>query len=175
MKIILSLLLAVFTLTSFASAAPETKKASQKDEEIVAFLIVLNNNEIAAANKVSEKTVNKNVGSYARLMTKDHKQNLNETLKLSKKTQLQPLKTETVIALEQKGKDEIIVLSPLNNTAFEKAYIDAMVKGHAEALVVIDEKLKVVTNPALKKHLTATRTHVVHHLEKAQAIQKSLS
>ena len=47
-----------------------------------------------------------------------------------------------------------------------------MVKGHTEALNMIDSQLvKSVKNDTLKEHLTETRTHITAHLEKAKQLQ----
>lgn len=156
------------------TATQSTAQSAQKDREILGFLIVLNTNEIAAAKTVAGKSVDKDVSDYATLMIEQHTQNLKDTLTISQETKMEPLDTAEVVTLKAKGKNELTVLMPLNNVAFEKAYIDAMVKGHTDALAAIDMQLKEVTNPELKKHLTATRAHVIHHLEKAQEIQKTL-
>jgi len=184
-KSILTIAILLATSTSFAldtpDAAAKTSKASaqtqasQKDKEIVAFLIVLNKNEIAAAQVALHKEVNSKVKAFATLMTTQHTQNLEETLKLSADDKIQPHDNAMVLSLKKAGKKELGVLTPLTGTAFEKAYINAMVKGHADALVIIDKQLTQVTNPDLKKHLIATRAHVVHHLEDAKAVQKDLA
>jgi putative membrane protein len=54
--------------------------------------------------------------------------------------------------------------------------MNAMVKGHTEALNMIDTKLtQEVNNGDLKDHLEKTRHHVQMHLDKAKKIQASLS
>lgn len=169
-KIFLFLAMALVGFSSFAA----TEEASSKDSEIVAFIMVLNKNEIAAADLTKHKKANKAVEGYADLMIKEHSKNLMDTEKLSKEQKIAPVDSEMVVSLRNKGEEEITTLTPLVGKAYEVAYIDAMVKGHTDALASIDTFLKEVKNPELKTFLEGTRTHVKHHLAKAQAIQKEL-
>jgi putative membrane protein len=57
---------------------------------------------------------------------------------------------------------------------FETAYLDAMIKGHNEALAMIDSKLLTAAKlDAVKKHLTDTRTHIAMHLEQAKKLREN--
>ncbi len=77
--------------------------------------------------------------------------------------------------LRVKGAGELAAIVPLDGDAFEKAYIETMIKGHMEALDMIDSQLlKNAENAALKKHLTETRTHVAAHLDEAKKIQSGM-
>jgi len=171
MKKIFLFLSMCFTLSSgFATAETTTSK----DPEIVAFMVVLNKNEIAAADLTKQKTVNKDVKKYAALMSKEHNKNLSDIEKLSKKQNIKPVDSDMVVSLQDKGKEELNTLNALVDKAYDTAYIDAMVKGHTDALANIDSFLKEVTNPKLKTYLKDTRSHVKHHLAKAEVIQKEL-
>jgi putative membrane protein len=174
MKKIVFLLSMIFAWIGVANSSDN--QASPKDEEVVYFLITVNNNEISAANLALQKAVSEPVKTYADLMVKDHTKNLADTIAISKNEDIKPLESEQVIVLKDKGKEEIVTLSPLTNTEFEKAYINDMVNGHAEVLSFIDTLLlKEVSNPQLKNHLIATREHVVHHLDAAKEVQKELN
>ncbi|MDX1838615.1 DUF4142 domain-containing protein [Legionella taurinensis] len=185
-KLILSLCL-MFSLPALAlndssnqdttsSAAHVANQAQNRDTEIIAFLIVLNNNELAAAKKAFEKNLNQSVSYYAKSMQKDHSSNLADTLRIVSEDNLRPAQTALVASLKQEGKKELDSLSALSNEAFQKAYIDAMVKDHTKALLIIDNHyLKQVTNPQLKNHLELTRKVVNHHLHMAKTIQKEMN
>ncbi|MBA2711411.1 MAG: DUF4142 domain-containing protein [Tatlockia sp.] len=160
--------------TTSTSATSATQDEKQKEGELIAFLVVLNQNEIAAANEARKKNIKSEVKSYADLMKTDHTKNLNDTLELSKQNNLEPKSTPMIDSLKRKGEEELVVLAPLDSTGFENAYIDAMVKGHEEALMVIDNNfMNSVKNPTLKTHLETTRSHISTHLEKAKELQKN--
>ena len=103
---------------------------------------------------------------YARMMEKEHGDNLAKTQSLGS-----PADGSDVQALKDKGAKELQTLDAASGEAYEKAYIDAMVKGHQEALDAIDNKMiPAATTDVVKQHLTDTRTHVAAHLDKAKAI-----
>ena len=77
-----------------------------------------------------------------------------------------------VFKLIKEGMFEMKV-GPTTQFSISKAYIDAMVKGHTEALAVLDNKLiPKATTQAVKDHLAATREHVAHHLERAESLAR---
>jgi putative membrane protein len=146
-----------------------------KDGEVIATLITINKNEIAAANLAEKKQISPMVKNYAKLLHKDHSQNLNNTIKLSHKINERPEQTEGVIALRKHGQEEMATLQPLNGQKFEVAFINDMVKGHQAALDKIDNTLlQNAHNPQLKRHLQMTRNKVAQHLQIAKKIQSQL-
>lgn len=152
-----------------------TAVQKQTDARILGGMIVLNKNEISLAQLAQQKTNNPAVRNYALWMEKAHSQNLNETLKLSQQLGLHPMEGDVARMLQQKGRQEMKTLSRLQNGAFDKAYIAAMVKGHQAALHLLDDKLiKLAVNPALKHQLENTSHHVNEHLQKAKAVQNTL-
>jgi putative membrane protein len=158
------------------AADTATKEQKQKDGEIVAFLVTLNKNEIAAAKQAMKKSKTASVKQYATMLNKQHTQNLADTLKVSKKIGIAPNNTAAVVQLQQNGKEELVGLAALKGNEFEKAYIDAMVKDHTDALNLIDNNLLVnVTNPDLKAQIEATRPHIAAHLQEGQTIQTQLN
>lgn len=147
----------------------------QKDGEIIAWLIVLNQNEIDAAKQVANKNVTPIVKKYAHMMQTDHSKNLHDTMALSHKIGEKPVQTDDVITLKQQGKNDLASMKQLPDQKLQKVYIDNMVNGHEQAIKGIDQKLAVVSNPELKQHLEATRTRVQAHLKDAQGIQQQLN
>ena len=147
----------------------------QKDAETIAWLIVLNKNEITAANAVTKRKVDPMVRDYARWMIREHNKNLRETERLSNRLNIKAMNTNAVMALKEKGKQQMASMKPLKGEEFEVAYIDAMVTDHGDALQKINnEILENIHNPKLRQHVMVTRTHIQHHLEKAKEIQNKL-
>jgi putative membrane protein len=78
---------------------------------------------------------------------------------------------------EQKAKAEAkrAQLQGLEGEAFARAYIDAMVTDHAEALTMLDSMLiPAASDEAVRNHLTMTRQHVQQHHDRARQIQTQL-
>ncbi|MDP1603280.1 MAG: DUF4142 domain-containing protein [Legionella sp.] len=146
------------------------------DARILATVIVLNKNEIAAAQEAQRKSSNPAVRSYAALMIREHSRNLQETRNLAQKLGVRPEEGSAAILLHKKGQHELAMLSGLQGRAFDKAYIGAMVKGHSEALHLIDQKLlPQAYNPAVRRHLEILRSHVLMHLQQAKLVQQEIS
>jgi putative membrane protein len=64
-------------------------------------------------------------------------------------------------------------LSAKSGADFDKAYIDAMVKGHTRMLKIMEDE-ESSSDADLKDFATKTSDTVKMHLGKAQDIQKSL-
>lgn len=161
--------------TSNPSQVSSQQAKKNRDTEILGFLIVVNNNELAAAKKAMEMNLNRSVQYYAKSMQKDHSKNLEDTLRIAQENKLRPMQTALVVSLQQEGKKELGALSGLSNDAFQKAYIDDMVKDHTKALLIIDNHfMKQVANQQLKAHLQKTRKVINHHLHMAKTIQKEM-
>ena len=145
------------------------------DAEALAWVMQVDNNEINAAQEAQKKKISQPVMGYAKMLEKEHSDNLQKTKDLSQSMSEMPAETQAVEDLKAKGKDMLSSLSPKDGMDFEKGYIDAMVKGHTEALSMLDNQL--IPNAkidALKNHLTETRQHVAMHLDRAKELQGNM-
>jgi len=174
--------ISIFATSSYAANSSDTTSPqvgnaqTQKNGEIIAILMAVDKNEIAAAKEALKKDTTPAIKQYAQMLKTQHTQNLNAVLKLSKKIDVAPIETATVTSLQKEGAKKLVSLSALKGKAFEKAYIDTMVTGHTAVLKMLDDDLlKNVSNPSLKKLLLATRPKIESHLQKGQTIQKSLN
>lgn len=183
LSLLTSMVVGFFVVSVDSYAAMHTKATPvvtshaqmQKDGEIIAVLIAVDKNEIALAKEALKKQITPAIKQYARLLKRQHTQNLNETLRLSKKSGIAPIDTALVTVLQQDGAKGLVSLSTLNGIAFEKAYIHAMVKGHTQVLKIIDhDLLKHASNPLVKNLLLTTRPHIDAHLQAGKVIQKEL-
>ncbi|MDQ3336600.1 MAG: DUF4142 domain-containing protein [Myxococcota bacterium] len=145
------------------------------DAEVLGFLVAINENEILAAAEAEMKKPRAEVLAYAAMLQKEHAMNDEQTMMLGKKIKIQPVETTAVDNLRVKGAKELGMLVPLAADEFATAYIAAMVKGHAEVLEMIDNKLMpAAKNAGIKAHLTKTRGQIAKHLEEAKRIQAGL-
>lgn len=140
--------------------------AQTGDPLALGLLGAVDEHEIAAAKQAQDKGVTGDVLDYAKMMEKEHGDNLAKTRSLGTLSD-----APDVQAMKDKGAKELQTLDAASGEAYEKAYIDAMVKGHQDALDAIDGKMMpAASTDAVKQHLTETRTHVAAHLDKAKAI-----
>jgi putative membrane protein len=155
------------------SANPEAGAMKPNDAEIVATVLAVDSNEMAAAEIAKKKKgLSKEVTKYSKMLHEQHQEDAKKYHKFAKKEKLNMVETQEVKDLRSKGSDEATALSSKDGKEFEKAYIDAMVQGHTEALETIDNKLiPNAQNAELKKMLNETRTHVSTHLEQGKRLQ----
>lgn len=159
--------------TNGQSANSQQAQNSQ-DGDVLAWLIVLNQNEITAANAIQKRNVSPEVKKYANMLDKEHSKNLKDTLNLSRKTGEKPTPNDESQSLKLKGKQELTSMKPLKDKEVEIIFIDTMVQGHSDALNKLDKDIPNVKNSQIKQHLEVTRDHIAQHLEAAKNIQNQL-
>ncbi|HZF98395.1 MAG TPA: DUF4142 domain-containing protein [Pseudoxanthomonas sp.] len=142
---------------------------TEQERAALGVLNAVNELEIAASNQALKNNVSAPVAEYARMMVDEHTANHAETSAMNPQMDAQ-------MANEQKTKGDAVLqnLSGQTGAGYEKAYIEAMIKSHTDALATLDTKLiPAATTPAVVTHLQATRASVAAHLERAQALQTS--
>ncbi len=156
--------------------APRMNSRQQRDDaEVLAMVIAVDLNEVLAASEAQKENISAPVMAYAKMLHQMHGVSMTKTMQLGEQIGVTPVITPSVEALQKKGAGELAALVPLDGAAFERAYLAAMVKGHAEVLGMIDSKLmKTADNKAVKDHLTKTRGAVADHHAKAKALQSDL-
>jgi predicted outer membrane protein len=155
------------TATAEPPPAAEASVPAADDSLALGLLAAVNEHEIAAGQQAESKKVSAPVLAYAQMMIKQHGENLAQTKALGTLAS-----TPEVQAMKDKGKSELDALGQKSGKDYETAYIDAMVNGHTEALGLIDGRLlSLASTGPVKDHLTATRGHVVTHLEEAKKLQ----
>ena len=150
-------------------------KEGIEDRQIIDVIMTIDKNEIALAKEVSKKGGNKKVELFAKYLIRQHERNLDHLIKLAKEVGLEPLSSPLSTTLAADGQEGLKKLSALNGKEFDKAFIDAMVKGHEAGLALIDSNLsKNATNPHLKTFIGHTRAMVDDHFHKALRLQKTV-
>src|SRR5688572_4302600 len=106
--------------------------AAQGDAEALAAVMAVNDHEIKAAAAALQKGVDGDVKDYAQLMVKEHGLNQTQVKQVSTQSGIEPAETEKVKAMKQAKQAERDAMGKLAGEQFEAAYVDAMVKDHAE-------------------------------------------
>jgi len=141
--------------------------ANPDEAAALGVLNAINEHEIATSEQALAKGVTGPVADYARMMIDQHGQNRTQTSALGPDADAQDAQAQ-----RQKAEQERSTLDQLEGEAYSKAYVDAMVKGHTEALAALDQKLiPAAEREEVRRHLTTTREHVAQHLEQARALQ----
>jgi putative membrane protein len=142
------------------------------DETTSTFLVKAANGglaEVKLAQLAKDKATNTAVKEFAGMMITDHG-GANEKVKQLAAGRNVTLPAEPG-ADEQKKADE---LSRKSGADFDKAYTDAMVKGHKETLDMFKNASAKVTDADVKSFIDNTIPVIEHHLQRIQEIKKSL-
>jgi putative membrane protein len=143
--------------------------------QIINIMMAVDKGEIAAAQQATQKKVSPAVDLYAKYLIQQHQRNLEELTQLAKQLRLEPQESAISTSLVNNGKHDLKAQDELQDNAFDKAFIAAMIKDHQAGLELIDTKLIPQTkNPQLKVFVEQFRKMVAEHLEKGREVQKTL-
>ena len=146
-------------------AAASTSSATSESAAL-GVLNAINAHEIAAGEQALGKGVKGDIAAFAQVMIDQHTENRQKTLALNPDAS-----ASDAVAQQRKGEAELAALDARSGEDYARAYVDAMVKGHAEALDALDTRLiPAATSEQVRQHLTTTRGHVAAHLEQAQRL-----
>jgi putative membrane protein len=147
---------------------PGNAAGAPAESAALGILNAINEHEIAAGRQALDKKVEGKVAEYAQMMIDEHTANKKATSSFA-------VNASDVEASEQmrKGEAHLQDLAKKEGSDYSRAYIQAMVSGHTDALSMIDQKLiPAATTPEVQAHLRQTRERVEKHLELAQALQE---
>jgi putative membrane protein len=155
-----------------ATAPAPAPQPAAGDTIALSTLRAVNKHEIAAAELAQSKSVDAATMDYAKMLEKDHKANLEKVEEISKLTKTPLAESPDIKVLEDQTKSERERLAKLDGPAFQTAYLDAMIAGHADVLGKLDAKLLPgASDVAVQQHLRATRESVSRHLDKAKQLR----
>lgn len=151
-----------------APAPPPSPGAS------LAWVAALDEHEIAAVEQAHGR-LGPAAREYARMLHREHSENLAAARALSSGGHLiAPEMTTEVHGFVGKGKAILEELAASPRAGYERAWLQAMVDGHAEALAVLDTRLiPAAKDEPLRNFLNNTRDHMAMHLERGRALLES--
>jgi len=145
-------------------------QAQGGDQAFVTKLAGVNMAEVELGTLAKDKASSKDVKAFAQRMIDDHRKAGNELKAVADRTHLAWPTSLPADAVALKDK-----LSKLSGTAFDHAYVDAMVMGHGEALSEVKTEAQSGTNPDVKAWAMKASSTVQAHLTHAQHLQQEHS
>lgn len=159
----------------FAKSTESTKKITPAEIGTLATIAAIDKNEILVSVVAVNKKTDAGVTDFAKMMIDQHGSNLTQILEMANKMHAIPLMGGEAKTLTLDGKKAMVKLGGLEGNQFDKAYVNAMVKGHQAALNLIDHQLmKTAKSQKIKQFLTDTRAVVAEHLEHAKKLQETM-
>ena len=158
------------------SVAPATlSPADMAQVRALAFIVAIDEQEVAAAEQARGKKIDPRIRAYADLLHEEHSANLDQTHALADSAKLVLKDDADVMALRSRGQADLERMAALDEDEYAQAYLAAMADGHADTLALIDEHLlPAAPRPELRQHLMLTRSHVEQHWQAAKELQSEI-
>jgi putative membrane protein len=163
------------TTPATPTAGTETPAEALTDAEIAHVVVTMNDLAIEEARMAKRRAANAAVRTFAERMITEHTTMNTKAKELFGRLGIVPADNAASRAMKDEHTTLADTMKDLEGAAFDKAYVDAQVKGHGSFLERIDAKLvPKAQNAELKAMLETARTDVSAHLEQARELQKQL-
>jgi putative membrane protein len=137
--------------------------------EVLSVIAAIDEHEIDASRVAADRTSSEALKDFAATLHKDHADNLAQAQALL--AGAATVDTPLVAAQKRMGAAELVRLEATDAAALDRAYVDAMVAGHAATLALLDRLAAPLAPGAVADFVAATRTVVAAHLARGQALQ----
>lgn len=158
--------------TQKMDSSQAAQPAIKTDEASTNFLVKAANGgmaEVKLAELAKEKSANNSIKDFASMMITDHG---------AANDKVKALAAERNVTIpgqpdneEQKKYDD---LNKKTGADFDKAYVDAMVKGHSSTLDMFQNAKDKVGDSSVKTFIGSTIPVIQHHLETIKGIKKAM-
>jgi putative membrane protein len=172
---VLTLFLGLSTLTLPAASAQGTGRGpglSDSDKTFAQQADQINMTEARLGEIAQMNAENPAVKAFGRLLTYDHNR-LNHGLHGLRHI-VEREGVSLTRRLDQQHREEVDHLSQLKASAFDQAYIQAMVEGHEQAVSYFEHEGNRVQDPQLKSWALNTLPILQQHLALAKALQGTM-
>ena len=159
--------------SAMAAAAPATS-SNWTDENIFALLDEANMADSAAGAVAATKGTASAVRDFGKRMMRDHHQLRAQGEALAKKLKITPAPPSDDPAMPAAQKHLDTINSTAKGKDFDKAYIDGEVEIHKAVLDIATKAAAQTQNTQLKNLIQKAVPVIQGHLDKVEAIQKSL-
>lgn len=154
---------------ALATAAVVSPAAQGGDQAFVTKLAGVGMAEVELGTMAKDKASSREVKAFAQRMIDDHSKAGDELKAVASRKHLVWPAAIPADAVALKDK-----LSKLSGAAFDRAYIDAMVNGHREALAEVRTEAQSGADPDVKAWATKASSTVQAHLMHAEDQQREL-
>jgi putative membrane protein len=165
---------ALSTISTDTSAMAPAASGNWTDENIFALLDEANAADSAAGSVAATKGTAAAVRDFGKRMMSDHHTLRAQGAALAKKLKITPTPPSDDPVTSDAQKEMATLNSTAKGKDFDKAYIDGEVDGHKSVLDLLTKAAQQTKNAQLKNLIQKAAPAVQGHLDKAEAIQKTL-
>jgi putative membrane protein len=151
-----------------------TDMSGLSDAQVAAIVQVINEGEIQQAQLAQSKAKSAGVKRFAQHMLAAHRDMENKDKKLLVRIQVVPSESAVGNQLKTEGQNQLSTLQGMTGPDFDRDYIEVQIRGHNQALELIDRMVPAVKSAELKTELQNARPVVEQHLLEAERIQQDM-
>jgi len=162
-------------VTNEQPAANPEDIASLNDPQLAALVVGVHEGEIKQGELAETNASSPAVKKLAEHMVGAHRTLLANDRTVLARDRISP--APSALSDQKKGDadGQLATLQSMHGKDFDMAYVDGQVRGHKEALQLLDRIIASVKNADFKSDLQAERTHIEEHLREAQRTRDTLS
>lgn len=153
------------------TAARPAAVSSPAPGETLAQLIAMDQLAIARAEQArSHADLDAPVAELVEMIHMHHRRNLTQTRALGDAERLNVADTPNLRTQRAEDLKRLNALNDVAADAYQRAYLEAVVEDHEQALQRIDQHLEAAEGALLRSHLERTRDNFSGHMDTAKAL-----
>jgi putative membrane protein len=157
-----------------AAAGSTTDISGLSDAQLAAIVEAINRGEIQEAQVAVSHASTPGVKQFASHMIDAHRALLASAKATLSRAHIAPSDNAVSNDLKSDAASQVSTLRGLRGRDFDRTYIDGQVRGHTQALEIIDRILPNVRDPDLKNEIQNARPRVESHLREAERLEREL-
>jgi putative membrane protein len=144
------------------------------DAQLAAVLEAVNQGEIQQGQAATTRASAAGVKRFANHMVAAHRMMLGHVTAILSRAQITPSDNAVSNQLKSDAHAQLATLQAMRGREFDRAYVDAQVSAHSQALELLDRIIPNLRNPDLKNDVQNARPRVEEHLREAERLQQEL-
>jgi putative membrane protein len=142
-------------------------KKGDSDELVLARALARGIGEAKLSERAVKDGQSEEVRRFAQRLVDDHNRANKQLLEIARE-----MKVAVAQGFDQEAKDTQERFSKLEGAAFDRAFVDHMVKGHEKSIAFYETQARTATNARLKTFANDILPTLRKHLEQARALAR---
>jgi putative membrane protein len=145
------------------------------DAQLAAIVQAINMDAMQSAQLAENRAASPEVRRFARDMETEHRDMQSRANAVFSRSRMAPSENPVSARLKSDTQTELSSLQSMRGKDFDRAFMEAEVRGHNTHLEHIDRMIADAKSPELKAELENMRPKVEAHLRKAESLQQMLA
>jgi putative membrane protein len=144
------------------------------DGQLAAVLQAINQGEIQQAQLAESRAQSPEVKKLAQHMMTAHQNMQTKAQAMMSRLQLTPSDNAVSQQIQTDAQNDLSTLQSMRGREFDRDYVQAQIKGHNQAIEMLDRMIPTVKSPEMKTELMNLRPKLQAHLQEAERVQSTM-